>query len=135
MKYDLSKEHDKKKASEYFWKLYAEGAKIELKKPSKPRTNQQNKYLHVLIGLIAISEGYTLDEMKQLLKNKGGVAYIKDGNIFYKRTSDMDTKQIGEFIDFVFNFGSDLGLNMPTPEDYNNYWFTLEQQIQKGNIY
>ena len=68
MKFQLQKDIDKFKF--YFDKYSKFEGVVELKKIHPKRSINQNSYLHVCISIFAIETGYTLDEMKEVLKRK-----------------------------------------------------------------
>ena len=91
----------------------------------KKRSNDQNAYLHLLFGKIAEHTGYTLDEVKCLMKIEFGhfteSANKKTGETFivYSETSKMDSKTFSDFTENVLLFAnSKLNLNLLTPEEY-----------------
>lgn len=89
------------------------------------RSTNQNAYLHYCFGKIAEVTGYTLDEVKCLLKIEFGhfteSANKKTGETFivYSETSKMDSKTFSDFTENVLLFAnSKLNLNLLTPEEY-----------------
>lgn len=74
MIYDTSKEFDKQRAITRFNQLISKGRRIELKSIEK-RSLSQNNYLHLILSLLAIETGNTLDYAKE---------------VFYKRTANKD---------------------------------------------
>lgn len=136
MKLDLSKPYDKNKAENRFKVLLDEGAKIELTKIRHKRTCKQNAYLHVCIDLIALELGYTSDQMKVILKQECKfMQYEKNGYVFLRRTRDMDTKELGEFIDWIVNFAGVQGIIIPSSEDYIKYRFEIDKEIELNKMH
>jgi len=133
MKYNLKTES--KKAIEYLNKLIKNESMIELKKVSLLRTNQQNRYLHKAISLFAIETGYTNSESKQVIKRAIGYVYEKDGIIFYRETSKMDTKEMTIFIDKFRKYCSDFGFYIPSPDEYNFNFDKYENIIYNNREY
>ena len=89
------------------------------------RSNNQNAYLHYCFGKIAELTGYTLEEVKCLLKIEFGhykeSVNKRTGEAFtvYAETSKMDKKTFSEFTENVLLFAnSKLNLNLLTPEEY-----------------
>ena len=89
------------------------------------RSNNQNAYLHYLIGKIAEHTGYSDLEAKCLLKKEFGFATESANKItgetftVYAETSKMDKKTFSEFTENVLLFAnSKLNLNLLTPEEY-----------------
>ena len=109
---------------------------VELKKCMKPRTLQQNKFLHLLITLFAIETGYTLDEMKTLLKRKCDfMVYEKSGEKFLKKTSDLDVPELASFITWIRNYAGMQGIYLPTSDDYLRNWTEIERTIEQNKQY
>ena len=69
MKYDLINDKEKQLAEKYFKKLCESEAKIEIKKFHGQRTIQQNSYFHVACKILSDYSGYTVPEMKIIIKN------------------------------------------------------------------
>lgn len=91
----------------------------------KKRSNDQNAYLHLLFGKIAEHTGYTLDEVKCLMKIEFGYstesANKKTGETFtmYHETSKMSSKELSKCTEEVLLFAnSKLQLNILTPEEF-----------------
>ena len=89
------------------------------------RSNNQNAYLHLIFNKIADHTGYTLDEVKCLMKIEFGhfteSANKRTGETFliYHETSKMDKKTFTEFTENVLLFAnSKLNLNILSPEEY-----------------
>ena len=83
------------------------------------RTSQQNKYLHAILGEIAEHTGYTINEMKQVLKHELGYYDIIHKVVLYYSTAEMTKEQLGKFIEQIVRLASkDLGMVIQTPEEY-----------------
>ena len=136
MIYDLNNSLDKNKASIKFTELLESGKVIELTAKTTKRTIKQNSYLHVAITLFAIEVGYNLDEAKTTLKREClSMRYIKDGSIFLKRTRDLDTKELTDFIEFIIEFCGVQGIYIPTPEEYILNQIEIDKQINSQKQY
>ena len=88
------------------------------------RTNQQNKYLHAILGEIAQEVGETTENMKTIFKKYFGW-YIKveglhgEEIIVYDSTTNMTKDEINLFIDQITTFAAEyFGMNILTPEEY-----------------
>ena len=64
MRYNLSNQFDLANFKAVVKKMEEQGGWVELKRPQEIRTNQQNKYLHLIIGWFAIEYGCGRDEAK-----------------------------------------------------------------------
>jgi hypothetical protein len=110
--------------------------RVELKKVYNRRTLNQNSFLHVLITLFGIEFGYTVDEAKTILKrNCPFMRYEKKGSWFLKKTSDMTTEELANFIDWIYNYSSKNGFVLPTLEEYSNYHQKYEKEIKSNMVY
>ncbi len=136
MNYDLSNKIDENKAITRLESLIKRGKIISLKEIRKRRTINQNAYLHVIISLFSIEFGYTLDEGKTHLKrNCQFMRYEKNGEYFLKRTREMNTKELTDFIDWTRNYSSMNGCYLPTSEEYINQRFEIDREIEKVKQY
>lgn len=136
MKLNLSNTYDKERAKTRLKVLIDKGAKIELTEIKGKRTIRQNSYLHVCISLFAIEYGYNLDEAKTLLKRQCEfMKYSKNGQLFLKRTREMDTKELTEFIEWIRNYSSQQGLYLPTSEEYLLHRFEIDKEIEQNKNY
>ncbi len=134
MKFNLKTERNKFKF--YVDKLIGIDCIVELTRIRKPRTIQQNKYLHVLIALFAIETGYNLDEMKTVLKRECNfMKYEKNGNIFLKRSSKLNTKGLTDWINWIRDYAGTKGFFLPSAEDYHRNWTEIEREIEQHKTY
>ena len=109
---------------------------VELKKVYKKRTLNQNSFLHVLISLFGIEFGYSLEEAKTLLKRHCPfMRYQKKDEWFLRKTRDMDTEEIANFIDWIYVYSSKNGLNLPTSDEYKTNYIHYDSVISKNSEY
>jgi hypothetical protein len=127
---DLSIPDELIRAQEYFDKLMDNGAKIELKKIPEKRTVKQNSYLHALFCLFGGEIGLTTEESKILVKRELGYVYEKNGIKFLSHTSDMDTEELGEFIDKFRNYSSQNGFYLPSADEFNENYFDMMKRVE-----
>ena len=131
MKFNLKLLNEKQAAKDYFDKLLEQGARIELLKKNPKRSLQHNAYLHVLFSCYGLEFGYTLDETKTLIKRDLGYFYEKGGVKFLSKTSEMDSKQLSEFIDKFRNLSSKRGCYLPEPHEITDSLYNyIESQKQ-----
>jgi hypothetical protein len=52
-----------------------------------------------------------------------------------KRTRDLDTKQMTEFIEWIRTFASMQGCYIPTPDEYIQNKFAIDSEIEKFKEY
>ena len=131
MKYDLSKPFDINKAKSRFQKLVEKRAKIEIKEYKALRSLSQNSYWHLACGILGDYAGYTIDEMKIILKDQlDFMTYEKNGHKFYKSSAELDTAEFTKLVDFTRAFGDQHGCYIPTPDEMTTQRFEVEQSIQ-----
>lgn len=139
MKFDLSKDIDRKKATTRLDALIKKGAKAEIKEHRGVRSVNQNSYLHVCIGMVALETGYTIEEAKTELKREFSKTergrfslYEKNGKKFLMSTALYDSKQMTNFIEFIRDLASEqLGCYIPTSEEYLTLQFEIDKELEK----
>ena len=100
---------------------------VELTEKKPRRSDQQNKYLHVILGYFAVETGNTLEWVKQQYFKKlvnGGI-FIKEqedkylGKIKILRSSaDLDSAEMTTAIDRFRNWASvEAGVYLPTANE------------------
>jgi len=89
------------------------------------RSNQLNRYFHLVVGKIAKHTGYTPAETKNLLKVEFNqfkeFANKRTGQVIieYFETSKMTNKQLSDFLnDIILLANSTLGMNILEPSEY-----------------
>lgn len=119
MQFNLSGTIPREKARAYFEKLMArEKGVIEVKQVRDKRSNQQNKYLHLVLTDMGNTLGYTIDEIKTLAKRHCGLAYKKGEYMFLRSTADLDTKEFGEFVTRLQQWAAEsLDYYVPDPNE------------------
>jgi len=135
MKYDLNNPIDMARFDTKVLSLKTDKKRIELKEIRQNRTIKQNSYLHVVISLYGIYSGYTLEESKTLFKRLAGLVYEKNGTKFLKKTSDMDTKELTDFIDFIREKAAIEGCYIPTSEEYLSNKYSIDKEIDNNKKY
>lgn len=119
MIYDTSDKFQEDRAKEYFEKLLLGKKIIEVKEKRLQRTCQQNRYLHLLIGIFAMETGYTIEEAKLIYKrlNKEIYVYKKKGERFIKSSADLDTLEMTKSIDRLRMHCNELDIYLPYPHE------------------
>lgn len=136
MIYDTNHELHRNRFFTHLDALLSKKCIIELKEKKKARTISQNAYLHVCITLFAIETGNHLEDMKYLLKKSCPFMHRFDGENFKtKRTRDLDTKQMTDFIEWIRTFASMQGCYIPTAEEYKLNSFAIDSEINKFKEY
>jgi hypothetical protein len=131
LKLDLSNHLDQNKACTYFERLLREGKKIELKEFAPARTSLQNRYFHAICTILGNDLGYTVDEMKIVIKRHlEWMQYKVNGQTFLRSSSSLDTIEFTDLIDFTRSTGQDNGCYLPTPDEYYQNTFEIEKLIK-----
>lgn len=126
MIYDSSNELDKKKAEERFKFLVSKGSRFELSEIRK-RSLRQNSYLHILLGILALDQGETMDYVKEYYYkrhvNRHLFVIVKQdkilGNIETLRSSkDLTVEEMSASIEKLRNWASnELGCYLPSADE------------------
>jgi NAD/NADP transhydrogenase beta subunit len=136
MIYDTSQELEKKKYLAQAIYLAEKGFVVDLTRKLEKRTVTQNSYLHAIIQMFAIHTTNNLDDTKQLLKRACHFMHTFDGeNIKTKRTRDLDTKQMTDFIEWIRTFAGMQGCYIPTADEYKLNKFAIDSEIEKFKEY
>ena len=125
MLYNLKDQLSRKRFSTRVKALWDAGAVVELTDKSR-RTNQQNRYLHVALGILAMETGNSLESIKsEVFKRRVNPDLFiveKDdtilGHIQTLRSSrDLDKEEMSKAIDRYLKFCADNGVYIPSPEE------------------
>lgn len=125
MQYDLSSELQRRAFLSRSHVLLEKGVVVELKEKSL-RTKGQNNYLHLLIGVVAMETGNTLEYCKEMyfkrLCNKDLFVTTRvdryAGQIEVVRSSaDLTLSEMSMAIDRFKRWGFENGIYMPNPDD------------------
>lgn len=136
MIYNLSNIKEKEKADSRYFELRESGKCIELTEKKDERSIQSNKYLHKIIQILGNELGYTLSDMKQLLKLRCPFMHkVLDGEKIPESTK-TEQKLFNEFVDWIRNYSSmEHGVYLPTPEEYRENQWNIDKQVNKTNQY
>jgi len=127
---DLSISADQNRARVYLDKLIKDGSPVELKKIHKNRTNRQNRYMHALFALFGSEVGYNIEETKVVVKRALGYTYKKSDQMFLKHTSEMDVKELSEFIDKFRTWSSiNFRIYLPSTDEFDVNYIEIMKQI------
>lgn len=125
MQYDLSSDFQRKAFLAKAENLLERGAVVELTERAI-RTRNQNNYLHLLIGVVAMETGNTLADVKdwyfKRLCNRDLFITTKTdkfaGEVEVVRSSaDLTREEMSIAIDRFKRWGSQNGIYMPNPGD------------------
>ena len=145
MKFDLSNDIDIIKLNHRLAKMIENKSFVELKKINPVRSNQQNRYLHVLLGYFAVEYGEQLDYIKQVFFKelinpeifKTEYTNPKTGEVrdSWRSTADLDTKELTLAIDRFRDYASkEAGIYLPEPNDVQ-FLKSCEIEIERQKQY
>lgn len=136
MTYDLATNLDKERFKQRCNYLFEKKKRVTLTEKRYKRTLRQNKYFHLIAGWYGLEIGYTLEEVKQLIKRQicpDMFRYEKGENVFYKGTSDLNTKEMTIVIEIFRNHAARDGMYLPAPNEHSQLQSMQEQLEQYGN--
>ena len=136
MLYNLESDIDVQRFDFRINQLKEKKAKVELKEKRLKRTLNQNSYLHVCISIFAIEIGNTLEEMKTDLKRECSfMMYEKNRNKYLRSSSDLNTKEMTDWIEWIKNKAGVNSIFIPSADDYQRNWLDIEKEIQSHKQY
>lgn len=125
MQYDLTSDFQRKAFLSRVDNLLEKGACVELTEKTI-RTRGQNNYLHLLIGVVAMETGNTLEDAKRWYFKETcnpdlfhRQHFDKLGNCIdsIRSTADLTKEEMSMAIDRFKRWGSQNGIYMPNPGD------------------
>lgn len=125
MQYDLTSDFQRKAFMTRCENLLDKGAVVELTEKAF-RSPNQNKYLHLLLGVVALETGNTLEDVKrEYFKNLVNPDIFRSwrtdtrGNTIavYRSTAAVSKEEMSQAIDRFKRWGAENGIYMPNPED------------------
>ena len=125
MVYDLSSDFQRKAFLARVDNLIEKGAVVELTEKAF-RSPNQNRYLHLLIGVVAIETGNTLEDAKKWYFKETcnpDLFHVqhrdKMGNCIdhIRSTAELSKEEMSMAIDRFKRWGAENGIYMPNPDD------------------
>ena len=125
MVYDLSSDFQRKSFLAKMDNLMEKGAVVELTEKAF-RSPNQNRYLHLLIGVVAIETGNTLEDAKKWYFKETcnpDLFHVqhrdKMGNCLdhIRSTAELTKEEMSTAIDRFKRWGAENGIYMPNPDD------------------
>ena len=125
MLYDLSSEFQRKAFLARVDNLMEKGAVVEMTEKAF-RSPNQNRYLHLLIGVVAIETGNTLEDAKKWYFKETcnpDLFHVqhrdKMGNCIdhIRSTAELTKEEMSTAIDRFKRWGAENGIYMPNPDD------------------
>jgi hypothetical protein len=136
-RYNLAIVEEAEQAFQYLTTLNGRECEVEIKRVTKRRSLPQNAYLHLLLGMLGLELGYTLEEMKAEYKRTicpSIYVYEKNGKHFTRSSADLDSEQMMRSIDKLRTWAAERGYELPDAENHDAMR-QLENQVEKGARY
>lgn len=143
MTYDLSKPLDRQKFKTRVNHLFAQGKQVELIEKTY-RSLSQNAYLHVILGILAMDQGETIDYVKEnyykRLVNPDIFILTKQDKIIGKievlrSSKELTKEEMSKSIDKLRNWAvSELGCYLPSADE-ESLLKEAEIEIQRHRSY
>lgn len=139
MQYDLSSDFQRKAFNARCENLLEKGSVVELTEKAF-RTPNQNRYLHLLIGVVAMETGNSLEDAKRwYFKETCNPEmfhvqhFDKMGNCIdhIRSTSELTKEEMSMAIDRFKRWGYENGIYMPNPDDAS---LLKEIEIEMGRM-
>lgn len=140
MIYDLKNPLDRERFKRRCNALYSKQGVVELSEKTQ-RTSQQNRYLHLIIGYLAVETGNTLDYAKEVFykraANKALFVREKDdeylGKVEYLRSSaDLSKEEMTLSIDRFRDWSSQTaGIYLPAANE-QEFLASIEYELSRN---
>jgi hypothetical protein len=140
MTYDLSKDLDRERFKKRTEALLTAQKVVEVKEYRPKRTSPQNRYLHALLGIVAMTTGNTLEDVKTeyFKKHCNSEIFVTHktdkmlGEVEVLRSSaDLDTAEMTTAIERFRNWSaSEAGIYLPSPDE-EAYIAAIEAEMQR----
>ena len=139
MLYDLTSDMQRKSFLARVDNLIEKGAVVEMTEKAF-RSPNQNRYLHLLIGVVAIETGNTLEDAKKWYFKEtcnSDLFHVqhrdKMGNYIdhIRSTAELTKEEMSMAIDRFKRWGVENGIYMPNPEDIH---LLKEIEIEMGRM-
>ena len=104
----------KQKVYNKFVKDLPEGSKVEVfYSVSGPKgSNAQLAKVYVMLRELAAEIGYSLEEMKLIVKRKSGLCFNRDGQEYCKSFGECDKQEMSTVIQTIIDCGDEVGSNL-----------------------
>lgn len=142
MLYDLHNELDRQRATKRWEYLLQRNAVVDLTEHVQ-RTNSQNAYLHVLLGLLAMEFGERIEYVKQNyykeLVNPALFVVRKDDRFMGQRVElrssrDLTKEEMTESIDRLKVWAAEQGIFLPNADE-KEFLARIEAEMRRNAKY
>lgn len=139
MLYDLKNPLDRERFKRRCNALYGKQCIVELSEKTS-RSNSQNRYLHLLLGYLAMETGNDIDYVKELFykRNANVELFVRTkedellGRVEYLRSSaDLSKEEFSLSIDRLRDWSSKVaGIYLPSPDE-ESFLASIEIEMSK----
>lgn len=139
MLYNLNDPLDRERFKRRCNALYGKQCIVELSEKTS-RSNSQNRYLHLLLGYLAMETGNDLDYVKELFykRNANRELFVREkmdellGRVEYLRSSaDLSKEEFTLSIDRLRDWSSKVaGIYLPSPDE-ESFLASIEIEMSK----
>jgi len=142
MLYDLASDLDRQRATKRWEYLLQRNAVVDLTEHVQ-RTNSQNAYLHVLLGLLAMEFGERIEYVKQNyykeLVNPALFVMRKDDRFLGERVElrssrDLTKEEMAESIDRLKVWAAEQGIFLPSADE-KEFLARIEAEMRRNAKY
>ena len=143
MLYNLSTELDRQRFQAKCTAILNKGVVVELTEKTK-RTRAQNSYLHLLLGVVAMETGnsleYVKDEYFKALVNPSIFVREVEDTFLHKKarvlrsSADLSPEEMTTAIDRFKKWGAENGIYLPSPGD-ESLLKAIEAEMQRMKAY
>tara|TARA_R100000951_G_scaffold114801_2_gene120885 strand:+ start:861 stop:1283 length:423 start_codon:yes stop_codon:yes gene_type:complete len=130
MIYNFSKDLEYQKAILRIEQLKEKGSKVDITEKRRNRTTDQNSYLHLILSFYGLEVGYTLQEIKDILKRDicpDIFEYDKGGHKFYRSTANLNTLEMAKVIHQLKHHAAVHGCPLPDAENQEHIDYCRNQ--------
>ena len=139
MLYNLNDPLDRERFKRRCNALYGKQCIVELSEKTS-RSNSQNRYLHLLLGYLAMETGNDLDYVKELFykRNANRELFVRSkedellGRVEFLRSSaDLSKEEFSLSIDRLRDWSSKVaGIYLPSPDE-ESFLASIEMEMSK----
>lgn len=138
MTFDLTNDLDKQRFKQRCNFLYTRGKVVVLTEKRRPKSPNQNRYIHLIMGWVGFELGYTTEQVKQDIVKRLVCREIfvtrKNGFEVCRSFADLDTTETTTVIDRFRNFASqELGIYLPEPGE-DAMIRDMERELEKRGV-
>ena len=119
-KFILNSEDDIAGVGKYLRSIeYTKPMQVIIKLYKKDKTAEQRNFWHVLLGILSEETGYTVGEVKELIKkDELGTKDVMIGKVLHTVTEsseEANRETYSRLIEATYRLGAEAGISLPNP--------------------